>query len=44
LQKRFALAKAKAWAEENETAIVERKAWIESNGTTLADLQVLKIG
>ncbi len=44
IAKAVRLAKAKAWAEENETAIVERKAWIESNGTPLADLQVLKIG
>ena len=38
------LAKAKAWAQENTTAITERRAWIEANGTPLADLQVLKIG
>ena len=36
-------AKAKAWAQENATAIAERRAWIEANGTPLADLQVLKI-
>ena len=36
-------AKAKAWAQENATAIAERRAWIEANGTPLADLQVLQI-
>ena len=38
------LAKAKAWSQENATAITERRAWIEANGTPLANLQVLKIG
>ena len=38
------LAKAKAWAQENATAISERRAWIEANGTPLSDIQVLKIG
>lgn len=37
-------ARAKAWVQENATAISERRASIEVNGTPLADLQVLKIG
>jgi len=37
------LAKAKAWAQENASAIAERCAWIEANGTPLSDIQVLKI-
>ena len=37
------LAKAKAWTQENASAIEERRAWIETHGTPLADLQVLNI-
>ncbi len=37
------LAKAKAWAQENASAIEERRTWIETHGTPLADLQVLNI-
>jgi antitoxin CcdA len=36
-------ARAKAWAEENASALSERRAWIEANGTPLVELQVLKL-
>jgi antitoxin CcdA len=38
------MARAKAWAEENASALSQRRAWIEANGTPLAELQVLKLG
>lgn len=42
LAKAVGEARAKAWAQENASAIAERRAWIEALGTPLADLQVLR--
>ena len=35
--------KARAWARENDAAVVQRRAWIAQHGVPLAAWQVLEL-